>query len=151
MKELIIQALFVALEKLERSVPKTKRELKEIRIGDVKPLELADFMKKNGVPDNAEFSSRCSEDDGYDDIVLDWYIDVPTTHKDNMEYRKRRFDTYAFKAIYDLLIANGYRRKGFDSGLLKNFKDTTPYEMYVKGDYDRMTEYYSLSFAPPVE
>jgi len=54
----------------------------------------------------------------------------------------------AWAFIYDALIKNGYKRVGFNSGRLKEFNDTTVYEMYSSKDFDRLIKYYSLSFIP---
>ena len=60
--------------------------------------------------------------------------------------RRKRFTGLAFKNVYDLLTANGYKRKGFNSSLFRNFADTTVYDMTIIKDYDRLVRYYSMSF-----
>jgi hypothetical protein len=37
----------------------------------------------------------------------------------------------------------------FSVTLLREFKDTTIYDMYVNGEFDRLVKYYSLRFKKP--
>jgi hypothetical protein len=146
MKELIKVALAEAFEKLEKQRPTTKKEVRDIYI-DVEPKDLAKFMSDNNVPqdcwfsvqdDNAPFSSQ--------ELYLAWYVDVPTTEKDNLNFNRKRFRSIAWNTLRPMLLENGYERIGFNSGLLKHFKDTTVYDMYIDKDFDRLVEWYSLSF-----
>lgn len=52
----------------------------------------------------------------------------------------------AFPLVSQLLRDNGYTRVGYNTGLLKEFDDTTVYDMYVDDDFDRLVKYYSLPF-----
>ncbi len=145
MKTLIIQALNDAYLNLNKRTPQTKKDTKSISIMDVNPLELTSFMKDNNIPDDAYFDISYSED-SIDDNLLSWDIDIETTSKDKLTYNRRVFSTIAHKSLYDLVITNGYKRKGFNSGLLRDFDDTTVYDMYISNDFDRLVKYYSLSF-----
>lgn len=97
-------------------------------------------MVDNNVPDDAYF------DCDHDSNLLTWEIDVPMSDDDILKFRKKRFTNLAFKYIYDLLISKGYKRIGFNSSLLKEFKNTTIYDMYMNNDHDRLVKYYSLYF-----
>ena len=145
-EELISQALDESFTLLEKQVPKTKKSIKSISIIDVKPLELSSFMKKNNVPDDAFFDGRDNGYDAWDDILLSWDVDVPTSGKERSDFRRRRFTDIAFRKVYDSLKDKGYKRKGFDSSLLKQFKDTTLYDMYTNQEFDRILQYYSMYF-----
>lgn len=145
MKDLIIIALNQANEDLNKiGVPLTKPKTKYVNIDDVKPLDIEEFMRDNNIPDNAEFGGKPN---GYDDVCLCYDIDVPTTEKEQLNFKIKRFSTIAFKKVYDLLIINGYKRIGMSSALYKEFNDTTVYDMYVNNEFDRLVKYYSLSFA----
>jgi hypothetical protein len=146
-KGLITQALNDAYAKFEKTIPQTKKYPKFISIADVNPLDVAQFMKDNNVPNDATFGGVDNGYDAWGDIGLCWDIDVPTTDKDKTEFRRRAFSTAAFKFVRDVLISNGYKRVGFNSGLLDQFKDTTVYDMYVNNDFDRLSIYYHLHFA----
>lgn len=146
MKELIIQSLANAFSLLEKQVPQTKKKTESISIQGVKPLELASFMQKNDVPSNACFGGRDNGYDAWDDILLEWQVDVPTTDKDKLQFRRKRFSDIAFRQVYDLLTKCGYKRTGYNTGLLAEFKDTTVYDMYVNKEFDRLVKYYSLPF-----
>ena len=91
MKELIIQALNDAFALLEKQIPQTKKETKSISIIDVKPSDILLFMKNNNIPNNAYFSLRENGYDAFDnDILLSWEINISTTDKDKLLYKKKR-------------------------------------------------------------
>jgi hypothetical protein len=142
MKELLKTALDDAKEKLEKQIPKTKNQVKEICIDEVNPSNLASFMEENRVPSDAVFSSNeCS-----DETFLYWTVKVPTTESDKEQYRRNRFDSIAWTYVYGSLTHNGYKRTGCWSSEFKKFDDTTVYEMYMNKDFDRIEKYYSLRF-----
>ena len=145
MKEFIIQALNDAMVNVEKRTPKTKKKTICEDISDISPFKIVEFMREYNIPDNAHFSC-----DGYEDGVynpcLCYDIEVETTEKERLVFKKRVFSTPAFQNLYHLLIKNGYKRVGFNSGLLKEFDDTTVYDMYINADFDRLVKYYSLSF-----
>lgn len=146
MKDLITQALNNAFGILEKQIPQTKKKTESISIIDVKPSELLSFMKSNDIPNDAVFSGRDNGYDAWDDIVLSWEIDIPTTDKDKKAFKRKRFTDIAWKVVYDILMKNGYKRVGYNSGLLKQFDDTTVYDMFISKDFDRLVKYYSLPF-----
>jgi len=146
MKELIMQALNEALLAAERTIPQTKPKTESVSIIDVNPLDIPSFMRDNNIPDNAYFSGRDNGYDAWDDILLSWEIQVPTTEGDKMKFLRRKFTHLAFKCVYDKLTHNGYKRVGYNTGLLKEFDDTTVYDMFINADFDRLVKYYSLPF-----
>lgn len=146
MKNLIMTALNDAYMKFGKTIPQTKKASHFISISDVNPLDIAKFMKDNSIPNTASFGGKDNGYDAWDDIGLCWDIDVPTTDKDKLKFKKDKFSTTAFKFVFDILTTNGYKRVGFNSGLLKQFNDTTVYDMYINNDYDRLVAYYSLPF-----
>lgn len=148
MKELITKALNEASELLDKQIPHTKKERRSISIEDVSPLELNRFMLDNNIPSNASFSVEGDSEAFFvtSYACLEWDIRIPVTEKDRLEFKRRRFERIAWKAVYNILIAAGYKRRGFNSGLLKGFKDTNLYSLFVNGEYDRLVDYYSLMF-----
>lgn len=149
MKDLIIKALNEAYTTLEKRIPQTKVSTKYIDITNVNPFDLVSFMAENNVPKEACFDGM---DNSYDAwyvgiVLLSWETNVPTTDKDKLKYCKEKFNTIASKAVFDTLTKEGYKKTGFNSGLLKDFKDTTVYDMYINKDFDRLVNYYSLSFS----
>lgn len=145
-EEIIELALDDAFATIQMTIPKTKKAIKSISIIDVNPLELTSFMKKNNIPDDAVFDGRDNGYDAWDDILLSWEVDVPTSAKDKDAFKRKRFTDIAFRKVYDSLKDKGYKRKGFDSSLLKQFKDTTLYDMYTNQEFDRILQYYSMYF-----
>lgn len=148
MKDLIILAMNDAMTLLVKQIPQTKKSVKSIDISDVPPLELIQYMKYKNIPDNAYFDGK---DNAYDAwcpgiTLLSWEIDVPTTDDDKLKFKRDRFSTIAFRFVYNILTENGYKRNGYNTGLLKEFSDTTVYDMYVNKDFDRLVKYYSLPF-----
>lgn len=145
-EQLILQVLDESFTLLEKQVPRTKKAIKSISIRDVNPLEITSFMDKNNIPDDAYFDGRDNGYDAWDDILLSWEVDVPTSSEERSKYRRRRFTDIAFTKIYESLREKGYKRKGFDSSLLKQFKDTTLYDLYTNQEFDRILQYYSMYF-----
>ncbi len=146
MKDLIIIALNNAFTLLEKQIPQTKPKLIEVNIDDVSPLNIVQFMKDNNIPDTAYFGGKDNGNDGFSEICLCYTVDIPTTDKDKLTYCKRRFTDIAWRKVYDLLLANGYKRVGYSTFFLKEFDDTTVYDMYLAKDFDRLVKYYSLPF-----
>ena len=147
MKTLIIQALNDALIKLDKITPQTKKIVKQVNIDNVKPLDIVTFMKENDIPDTAYFGGKENSYDAFNEICLCYDINIPTTDKDKLIFKRHRFSTIAFKSVYDLLTSNGFKRVGFNSGLLKEFNDTTVYDLFINNEFDRLVKYYSLSFS----
>ena len=158
MKNLISKALNDAFTTLENQVPQTKKKTESISIQGVKPSELMSFMKSNDIPNDAYFTGADNGNDGWDDIVLAWEIDIPTSEKEKSEFKNRRFHDIAFKKVYDLLTTKGYKRiserdrdrisyrkVNYPSHLIM-FDNKTVYEMYVDKDIDKIVEYYSMYF-----
>lgn len=149
MKELIIEALDSAYEKFIKTIPLTKNQTEYVNIQDVEPMKLSDFMKENDIPETAWFGGKPNGYDSFDEICLCYDIEVPTTEKEKETYRKEKFRSYAWHSVYDKLMKenNGYKRVGYNTGLLRQFDDTTVYEMYMAKDFDRLLAYYSLPFS----
>ena len=146
MKDLIIQALNVAYNKLIASIPQTKKVEKTISIMDVKPIELLEFMRDNDIPDDAVFHGNDNGYDGWDDFVLSWEVEVPTSETDQTVYKRIRFSDIAFNMVFHLLTANGYTRVGVSSQNLKQYDKKQIYEMFLNKDFDNLVDYYSLYF-----
>ena len=159
MRNLISKALNDAFTKLEKQVPQTKKKTETISIQDVKPSELVLFMKSNDIPNSAYFTGIDNGYDGWNDIVLAWEVDVPTSEKEKSEYKKYRFHDIAFKSVYDLLTTNGYKRisdrnqgritykkRSNSISSIIMFDNKSVYEMYVDNDLDKLVEYYSMYF-----
>lgn len=145
-KHIIISVLNNAHNDVCNQVPLTKIATKSIQIDDIKPVNLLSFMQENKIPDNAYFNGRNNGYDGFDAILLEWAIDVPTTEKDKAAFLKKRFNTIAGSRVYKTLSERGYKREGFNSGLLAAYDDTTVYDMYIAKDWDRLLNYFSLAF-----
>ena len=146
MKELIIQTLNEAFVTLERRTPQTKSEAVYVNIEDVSPFDIVEFMKDNNIPDTASFSGKPNSYDAFDEVCLSYDIQVPTNDKEKLKYKRHMFNTIAFKSLQEVLTKNGYKIVGFSSGLLKEFDDTTVYDMYMNKEFDRLVKYYSLRF-----
>lgn len=116
----------------------------------IKPLDLPNFMKSLNIPPDAYFSSSYEGEMSFGRSVypsLCYEITIPTTNEDKLKYCKEKFSTIAYNSVFKVLTKEGYKRTGFNSGLLKDYKDTTVYDMYINKDFDRLVNYYSLSFS----
>lgn len=146
MRNLIKKALDDAFILLEKRTPQTKKEIKYVNIEDVKPSEFTQFMKDNNIPDDAYFGGEPNGYDSIDNVCLCYDVDIPTTEKDKFKFCRQSFTSIAWEFVYDLLIKNGYKRVGYNTASLKQFNDTTVYDMYIDNDYDMLVKYYSLPF-----
>ena len=149
MESLIKKALTSAIIKLRRQVPRTKKVMKNISVIDVRPLEIRKFMMENNIPERAVFDMGDNGYDGGDGFYLSWDVDVKISEEDALKFKRKRFDTIAFKEVHAILTSRGFIRRGYNSGLLKEFDDTTVYDMYVNGEFERLVKYYSLPFHKP--
>jgi hypothetical protein len=159
MKELLKEALDLAVIKLESVTPQIKKKKNSISILDVSPIDLAKFMQENNIPNDAYFDGRDNGYDAWNDILLSWEVDVPTSEKEKLEYKNRRFHDIAFKYVFDLLTTNGYKRiSGQDIGRITYkktsnsissiimFDNKSVYEMYMDKELDKLVEYYTMYF-----
>lgn len=153
MKELVMEALDKAFQDTEAKVPQQKPSIASEDITDIKPYDLNDFMVKNNIPKDAYFDCHNNHDPFQSDsVLLSWEVMIPTTSKEKDEFRRRNFSSNVSSYVYKALVEHNidskvkYKRVGFGSDLLKQFKDSSVYDMYISKDYDRLTEYYSLYF-----
>ena len=147
MKNIIIQALDTAFDVVSSHARQTKTVVKSVSIMDVEPLKIKEFIKANKIPKDCYFDGKDNGYDGYSDFCLCWDIKVPFTDKEQASHNKKTFNSWlAFRTVYKWLTNEGYIRVGFNSGLLKEFDNTTVFDMYMEKDFDRLTKYYSLYF-----
>ena len=159
MKNLISKALNNAFTTLENQLPQTKKKTKTISIQDVNPSQLMSFMKSNDIPNDAYFTGTDNGYDGWNDVVLAWEVDEPTSEKEKSEYKNYRFHDIAFKKVYDLLTTNGfkrisdrnqgritYKKRSNSISSIIMFDNKSVYEMYMDKDLDKLVEYYSMYF-----
>ena len=147
MKNIIIQALDTAFDVVTRQARQEKTVVKSVSIMAVEPLKLTMFIRENNIPKDCYFGGTDNGYDGFSDFCLCWDIKVPYTDKEQNEYNKRTFNKWqSFKTVHKFLTNEGYIRVGFNSGLLKEFDDTTVFDMYIEKNFDRLVKYYSLYF-----
>lgn len=148
MKELIIEALKEAFDKLEKQIPKTKKVTRtSYSILRMPISELPKFVKDNNIPGDAKFDAINNPYDGFDDFVLSWDIEVPTTKANKLEYKRRRFKDIAWRFVYHKLLENGYKRISiFSSQSIEPFKDLNHYDLFIENNFDTLLEYYKLYF-----
>ena len=149
MEELLKPALDAAFVKLDKVVSQTKNSFKYVDISDVNILQFQEFLTDNNIPDTAWFST-CGEDGPFEvnTPCLVYDVTVNKTKAEILRDRKARFTNVVWAMLYPLLTEKGYIRH-FDSSLLREFKDTAIYDMYVNGEFDRLVKYYSLRFKKP--
>ena len=153
MKELLIEALNGAYLKMK--ICPTKTVLKSRYIGD-EPTEseLEAFSKELGVP-QSELSYGClddeCDDDENNDVYLQWKVEVNKTEKELRAEARKRFERFAWYAIFKILSKDGYLRSPFNQGAdyIEGFNDTTIYDLYINKDFDTLVAYYSLGFRKP--
>lgn len=148
MKELIIEALKEAYAKLENQVPKTKKIIKtSSSILGLPISELPQFVKDNNIPEDAIFVGIDDSYDGFDDFVLSWEIEVPTTDADKLKHKRLRFKDISWGFVYHKLLENGYKRVSiFNSQSIKPFENLNHYDLFIENNFGTLLEYYKLYF-----
>ena len=141
MREFLIQALSDAIKSLDKTTPKTKKDVAYIEINNIKPIDIGKFIKDKDIPEHAYFNTDCD-----DNVCICYNYDVPTTKKEQHEHKRRVFHDKVFQKLHKSLTSNGYKRIGFDSSLLKVFDNLNIYDAYLKGDIDIIEKYYFLFF-----
>jgi hypothetical protein len=153
MKDLIIQALNSVYQKaINADISETKRVEKTISIENVKPIDIASFMRENNVPDDAELRHSTCESiyDACEGFYLSWIVEKPLSESEKeverLKSKKRFFSNYSFQAVHGLLTENGYKRVGVNTALLTPYSKDAVYEMFLDKDFDGLVKYYSLYF-----
>jgi hypothetical protein len=150
MLEIIQPVLTELLASIDPSLPKTKQVEKSLSVFDVDPIDIPAFMHEHGIPDNASFAGNPNGYDGYDDFLICWNVEVPTTAEDRLQRQKTSFNFKAERLVYAAVTQAGYVRRPFDSKNWKPFKDTTPYDLFVAGELDRLVAYYNVFYKESV-
>lgn len=140
MKEQVIEALTTLLKKIKLSTPLVESYTRSLSLEDVIPCNLSKFMKENNIPDDSWFFS----DD--EDEYICWTAEKEATPEYMEKDTRRRFRNKAFPNIYKLYISNGYKRVGFNSGLLRQFPTTNLYDLFTNCDYENLMKFINLHF-----
>lgn len=141
MKDILKEVLNEVHTRALRTVPLTYKVWKNSpSILDVLPKDLPSFIEKHGIPENAGFDV---DDDN--NPVLSYKTEIPTTARDKVNHIKKTMNNCG-PTIFKALTEAGYRRVGFDSGKLREFADTSVYDMWFNDEWERLTKYYSLYF-----
>lgn len=147
MKQLIIEALQSV--DIHKGINRTKNVSTFLSIEGMTIAELTQFVKDKNVPDDAVISYDAEWQGDYIQHVeaaLEWTIQVPTTDAEQEKQRRTLFEHRAFKAVFDKLTSNGYKRVSPSGNDLRKWINVSRYDLFVKGNYDALTEYYALSF-----
>jgi len=149
MKQLIIEALQSV--DIHKGINRTKNVSTFLSIEGLTVAELLAFISDKDIPDTARISTLADWQGDYIQHVeaaLEWTIQVPTTEQEQEKQRKTSFERNAWKAVYNKLTSNGYKRTPYDSSQHSRFRNIVVYDLFVSGDYDTLTGYYSLFFKP---
>ena len=131
----------------EASAPQTKKEARTLEISGVHPENILVFMEENKVPLKDAWFSGCSESDAPSDAVyVKWSVKVPTTSADRENYIRRKVNSNATLLVGMALQELGYSRVNVASSAFKPFDDTSVYDMFTTGEWQRLEQYYLLSF-----
>jgi hypothetical protein len=120
----------------------SKKEFVEIDITDVNPTDLVEFMRKNNIPDTADFGISGDWEYNCPYPILYYYKSVEKTDEEKINDAIALFNKYGLKALREA----GYKRKRYSPNLkdIKVFDDL--YVMYVNKDYDALKKYFALYF-----
>lgn len=145
MKNLILQALDKCLYELP-PVKKTKIVEKSYYLNSGSIQEIERQVK--------EISLKTSIDTHhmyiYSKEDAEMAVIVPTIHELTLQEIEQRvarsFNLRCFKHVYNNLISNGFTRISSPQSKYKTFDDTTVYTMFLTKQYDRLVDYFLLSF-----
>jgi hypothetical protein len=85
----------------------------------------------------------------YSELLVCFNKEVDTTEKERIKEIKDRVNKYAsWKIIHTNMKETEFKRTGFNSGLLKEFDDTSVYDMIKENNIDRLVKYYTLYYTP---
>lgn len=113
-------------------------------------IEFEKVQKKFGIKeeDLCLCSEECNTLGSSAGLSLIFGTKEKRTKKEMNEVLKTTFNKTIYSLVYKKMIKEGYKRVGFSSLLLKEFDDTTVYDMYTKKEFQRLEKYYSLYFIP---
>jgi hypothetical protein len=141
MKELLIQALDNAFEKLKLRVPQTKSNTISIPIPyDLNPVDFAQYVNDFHLPEDAKF------DWGYDEIT--WETAVPLTDSQKVNYINDHFSSIAWEEVKKSFLSAGYQLIKYNSIDLISFisyRNPIVYELYNRKDWDTLVHLYSTT------
>lgn len=145
MKDLLINPLNLAFEKLEKIVPKTKTVTKNFDISDVSPLNISKFITDNNIPTDCYF---WIDDDGhYPILCYDYQIELTEMERERL--KRIKFESIAFQFVTNELRKNNYVIKQNDISLnsFRNlFELKSVYDSYLDKNFTKLSSYYSLIF-----
>lgn len=139
MKDLIINALDDCFLYCCKNVSRITRRENLICIDEVKPKELPAFMRKNDIPDGADFYIRS---DQY--LYLVWYTIEEASEIEINQRIQVKFMNLASQLVYKALYNAGYKRVGVNSAKLKGWP--TVWDMFSSGNWEGLVNYYSMFF-----
>lgn len=150
-RQVLEQALPLALEKLEAKVPLTKNEFRTVDLSDVKPKNLQQFIQDAGLEgEDLQFTISHEEDgfswQGTHTLALCYWTTVDTTEDERLAFRRKRFDDALWAQMYRLLWDAGYTRVGSGLGVFEKFEGKPLYDWYSEGRIDILEMRYGWSF-----
>jgi len=139
-QEMIIECLKKAMElaELESSIF-VNNIFRSICATDLSPSGMEKFFDENEIP---SFALCVQEDDG---LWFDWMEQTYPTEKQKNLLKVRSFQGYSYMLILKMMTDNGYKHNDDNK---ENMKPTCQgfYDMYVKGQRDKLVEYYWNDF-----
>jgi hypothetical protein len=147
MKELIIEALNIAFERVKARAPQKKDKTITLGIHGLTPCEVAKLLLEENVPEYAEFD--------WDDQVITWISKVNPTDRETQTYIECEFSRIAWDEIHLALIREHYQRVNHTMSTLNHwisfatYRNPMIYDLYIKRDWDTLVHFYSVVFVNP--
>lgn len=119
-------------------------------------FQLQKIIKEISIENNVDienikieiFSDDYSCNGAYTELQATYRKDVLKSDKQMKIELEKRINSQSFSKIYsDMKNIENIKRTGFSTALLKEFDDTSIYNMLVNKDYDRLVKYFSLYFS----
>lgn len=146
MEKLIKNAFDEVFKILKNAAPKTRPATRTISILDVNPIDLIKFMEEKGIPPTASFDGVDNGYDGWEDIVLGWDEEVPSSEEDKYNYVRSKFSRRSFGYTQTLLCSHGYVFIGTNDLKAQALFDSQVYDFYISGQISKIVENYSSRF-----
>lgn len=149
LKKIILKKVIPAVKKIV--VSQTKKDFKNIEIENNQNLvqltsTIENISKKYNIEMDKIFIGVEHDYDG-GTFVAYFEESVNRPQKEIDEELKRLTENCAWKIVYDNMMANGFKRIGFNSSLLKQFDDTSVYQMIKNNEIDRLVNFYSFRYS----
>lgn len=144
-REIIVEHVIPRVKDI--TVETTKVDYVSFPYYEMNLQDFKNFVKKHNIDDVENYTLTSPYEETT--VYATYSVIVPKTENEIYVSKKKRCRNIHFKPMYDNMLAQGFKRVGFNSRLLGQFDDTSVYDMILANNIDRLTQYYRLYFSEP--